>query len=109
MMAARDVVYIRDLLVDLGIVLAAASVISSDSKSAVALGFDPVAFKQTKHILRAAEFIRDLILREMITLEHVPGKVMVADLLTKPVARAVFIALLGLLDNYAEAGVATPS
>ena len=39
MMAARDVVFLRDLLVDLGIILSGASVISSDSKSAVALAY----------------------------------------------------------------------
>ena len=53
MMAARDVVFIRDLLLDLGVTLPTACVLWSDSKSAVAMAFDPVAFKQTKHILSA--------------------------------------------------------
>ena len=43
MMAARDLVFIRDLLSDLGVVLAHACVIYSDSRSAVALAVDPVA------------------------------------------------------------------
>ena len=30
-----------------------------------------------------AEFLRDLVAREVITLAHLPGKVMIADLLTK--------------------------
>ena len=55
MLAARDLTWLRDLLVDLGVALTAASVIWSDSKSAVDMAFDPVAFKQTKHILRTAE------------------------------------------------------
>ena len=109
MMAARDLVFIRDLLTDLGIKLACPSVIFSDSKSAVALAFDPVAFKQTKHILRAAEFLRDLVAREVVTLQHVPGKTMVADLLTKAVARQIFIELLRLLDAYAASGIVCPS
>ena len=89
--------------------LACPSVIFSDSKSAVALAFDPVAFKQTKHILRAAEFLRDLVAREVVTLQHVPGKTMVADLLTKAVARQIFIELLRLLDAYATSGIVCPS
>ena len=109
MMAARDLVFIRDLLVDLCIVLGAASIIWSDSKSAVALAFDPVAFKQTKHILRWAEFLRDLVAREVVTLQHTPGKVMLADLLTKAVARAVYAELIKLLDAYASSGVACPA
>ena len=47
------------LLIDLGFIIDAASVIKCDSKSAVGMAFDPVAFKKTKHILRAAEFLRD--------------------------------------------------
>ena len=83
--------------------------ISSDSKSAVDMAFDPVAFKQTKHILRAAEFLRDLVAREAVTLRHTPGRVMIADLLTKAVERAVYLTLIKLLDYYAVNGVVCPS
>ena len=86
MLCARDLIWIRDLLVDLGIDLSGPSVIRSDSRSAVGMALDPIAFKKTKHILRAAEFLRDLVAREVVTLEHVSGLIMLADLLTKPVA-----------------------
>ena len=66
MMTSRDVVFLRELLVDLGIELGGASVVQSDSASAIALSLDPVAFKKTKHILRAAEFLRDLVAREVV-------------------------------------------
>ena len=75
-----------------------------DSKSAVDLAFNPVAFKHTKHILRAAEFLRDLVARRVVTLQHVKGAVMIADILTKACARQVFIELLRLLDGYAASG-----
>jgi hypothetical protein len=106
MLAARDLVWLCDLLVDLGITLGGASVIWSDSKSAVDMAFDPVAFKQTKHILRAAEFLRDLVARETCTLSHVPGRAMLADLLTKAVSRVVLRELFQLFDRYASDGVA---
>ena len=109
MMAARDLVWLRDLLVDLRIVLGVASVMWSDSKSAVDMAFDPVAFKQTKHILRAAEFLRDLVAREVLVLRHVPGRVMLADLLTKAVARPIFLELLRLFDRYPIDGAVCPS
>ena len=73
-MAARDVIFIRELLADLAIVLACASNIFSDSKSAVGMAYDPVSFKKTKHILRAAEFLRDLVARGVISLSHVAGR-----------------------------------
>ena len=109
MMAARDLAFIRDLLYDLGIVLKSAALMNSDSKSAVDMALDPIAFKRTKHILRAAEFLRDLVAREVVTVQHLPGKVMIADILTKAPARAVFLELVRLIDRYATDGVACPS
>ena len=57
----------------------------------------------------AAEFLRDLVARDVVRLQHLPGKVMVADLLTKAVARALFASLMDLIRQYAESGVACPS
>ena len=81
---------------------------SGHSKSAIDMSMDPVAFKKTKHIVRAAEFRRDLVARDVVRLQHLPGKVMVADLLTKAVARALFASLMDLIRQYAESGVACP-
>ena len=102
MLCARDVMFIRDLLTDLAIRVSTATRIYSDSKSAIDMSFDPVAFKKTKHILRAAEFLRDLVAREVITLVHLAGRVMIADLLTKGVPRPVFVELLAHIDAYAS-------
>ena len=111
MMAARDVIFLRDLLLDLGIPIDAPSVIQSDSKSAIDMSLDPVAFKKTKHILRAAEFLRDLVARDVVRWQHLPGKVMVADLLTKAVApcsRTVRVADGPHQPIHTESGVACP-
>ena len=78
-MAARDVMFLRDLLLDLGVTVDAPSVIQSDSKSAIDMSLDPVAFKKTKHILRAAEFLRDLVARDVVRMQHLPGKIMVVS------------------------------
>ena len=101
--------FLRDLLLDLGVAVDAPSVIQSDSKSAIDMSLDPVAFKKTKHILRAAEFLHDLVARDVVRMQHLPGKIMVADLLTKAVARALFASLMDLIRQYAESGVACPS
>ena len=61
------------------------------------MSLDPVTFEKTKHILRAAEFLRDLVARDVVRLQHLPGKIMVADLLTKAVARALFASLMDLI------------
>jgi hypothetical protein len=106
MLAAKEVIFIRNLLVDLDIVTSGPSPIFSDSKSAVNMSFDPVAFKKTKHILRAAFFLRDLVARGVLELRHVKGTRMMADILTKPTSRAVFVSLLHLIDAYSVTGLA---
>ena len=107
MLTARDLLWLRDLLLDLGIVLGTPPLMQSDSQSAINMSMDPIAFKNTKHILRAAEFLRDLVHREAVSMQHLPGSVMIADILTK--ARVVFIDLLRLIDAYAQDGIAYPA
>ena len=109
MMAARDILWLRDLLVDLGAKCDGPCVLWSDSKSAVDMSLDPIAFKNTKHILRAAYFLRDLVSRMSVAMRHVPGRVMIADLLTKSVGRQLHLELLRLFDAYATDGVVCPA
>ena len=82
--------------------------ISWNQSSAVGMAYDPVSFKKTKHILRAAEFLRDLVARGVIALSHVPGTTMVADILTKAVTRAIYHELMRLIATYAESGIVCP-
>ena len=90
MTAARDVLHYRDLASDFGHLQHGATSMHSDSKSAIDMSLDPVAFKKTKHIMRAAHFLRDLVARRFIAMLKVPGEENVADLLTKPVQLPVF-------------------
>ena len=64
-----------------------------DSKSAIDMCFDPVAFKKTKHILRDANFLRDLVAREVYAPIHVTSDLERADIMTKCVVRAIFLRL----------------
>ena len=83
MLALKDTLWIRQLLLDLRLLHPGPSQMWCDSKSAVAMAFDPVAFKNTKHILRAAEFLKDHVLRRSVTINHAKGSIMIADILTK--------------------------
>ena len=56
MMAAREVLFDRDLFIELGIAVAGPTDILSDSQSAVGMAFDPISFKNTKHINRRIPF-----------------------------------------------------
>ena len=99
MMAARDVVFVREVLSDLGIAMDGPSLIYSDSKSAIDMTIDPVAFKKTKHILRAAQFLRDLVAKEVVTFTHLQGSLMPSDLLTKSVSRSILTDLMKIIHN----------
>ena len=106
MLSLKDTLWIRQLLIDLGVFSPGPTSTWCDSKSAVALALDPVAFKNTKHIMRAAEFLKDHVLRGSVTISHSKGSTMVADILTKGQARPVFLQLLKLLHGYSKHPVA---
>ena len=38
----------------------------------------------------------------VVTMEHIAGTEMIADMLTKPLGRVLFVRLLSLLDNYSR-------
>ena len=114
MLAAKDAAFYRDLLADFLVAFAESpasgpTVLWSDSKSAVDLAFDPVAFKNTKHILRAAHFLRDLVMKGVVTLRHVQGALMLADLLTKAQARPIFMELMRRLRESDTRPIASSS
>ena len=71
----------------------------SDNKSVRDLSIDLVAFKKTKHILRAAEHLRDLCHRLFYEVVWISGEQNPADLFTKAHAVAAFRAYLALLDK----------
>ena len=100
MLALKDTIWLREILLDLGLLLPGPTLMWCDSKSAVDMAFDPVAFKKTKHILRAANFFKDHTKKNTVALQHCKGVIMIADILTKAVARQLFLQLLKLLDDY---------
>ena len=55
-----------------------------DNKSAIDLAYDPVAFKKTKHILRAANELRDRVARDAFCPTYVEAAGQRADIMTKP-------------------------
>jgi len=100
--AVKEILFFRDLLLDLGIALAGPTRLATDNKSVVDLAFDAVAFKKTKHILRAAEFVRDFSHRRVIQVHWIAGHNNPADLLTKPFPLVTFRKLLALLNALPE-------
>ncbi|KAL9263729.1 Retrovirus-related Pol polyprotein from transposon TNT 1-94-like protein [Drosera capensis] len=65
-----------------------------DSMAALGYVKDPNYHKKTKHIDARYYFFRDMVAKEMV-LRHISTSMMVVDLLTKPIARDVFLLILG--------------
>ena len=99
MVAAREGLFFRDLLVELGLPVQGPTVMRSDNKSVKDLSLDAVAFKKTKHILRAANFLRDLCDRLFFEIVWISGKSNPADIFTKAQDLATFRSYLALLDH----------
>lgn len=99
-LAAKEGIFIRELLADLCRPPSGPTRIFSDSKSCVDLTYDPVSFKKTKHILRAANGLRDYVARDVFVLVHIAGSINLADILTKAQAVAVFNQLMQAYDAF---------
>ena len=100
-LAARDVLFFRELLADLGYTQTSPTPLRSDNKGVSELSFDPVAFKKTKHILRAAEFLRDVVSRRKASIIWLSGSDIVADLFTKSITLPVFRHLMLQMSSLA--------
>ena len=100
MIALKDLIFFRELLFVLNLLAQGPTPMYTDSKSAVDLSFDHIAFKNTKHVLRAANFMRDNVVKMVVALFHLPGRIMIADILTKSLPRATYIALLTMIAEY---------
>ena len=64
------------------------------------LSYDPVSFKKMKHILCAANGLRDYVARQVYVLVHLPGGVNMADILTKAQATSVFTTLMAAYEAF---------
>ena len=82
-LASREAIYVRDLLADLSFGVTRPTPLYLDSKAALDLAVDPVAFKKTKHILRHAFELRDRVARRLFTPSFVPSEDQLADIFTK--------------------------
>jgi hypothetical protein len=96
-LATRECVYVRDLLDDLGFGVTAPTPLFLDSKSALDLAADPVAFKKTKHILRHAYELRDRVARMLYEPRYVPTADQLGDIFTKALRPALHVSLLDRL------------
>ena len=91
--AVQEAVWLRRFLLHLGVVTHTLDpvTIHCDSMAALAYAKDPKYHGKTKHIDLRYHFIRDMVAQKEVILKHIPTTRMIADPLTKPIAKESFM------------------
>ena len=82
--AALECVYMRSLLAELNAQQDSATKLFMDNQSAIALSYNPIDHKRTKHIELRVHKIRELVADNSVALNWIPTSDMLADVFTKP-------------------------
>ena len=87
--AAKEAVWIRKFIGELGVVPSIAGPITlyCDSTGAIAQALEPRSHNRSKHVLRKYHLIREIIDRKDIVIEKIPSEDNIADPLTKALAQ----------------------
>ncbi|GAA5918472.1 hypothetical protein JCM5296_002729, partial [Sporobolomyces johnsonii] len=108
--AAREGVWLRSLLVDVGFPLPSPTLIRGDNSGSLLLADHPTSHSRTKHIAVHFHFTREKVEEGIVDLKWVPTGEMVADMLTKGLGTAkhlLFRRRCGLRDCHREGGYET--
>ncbi|KAJ0576790.1 putative RNA-directed DNA polymerase [Helianthus annuus] len=89
--ATCECIWLRRILEDLGFKQEEPTVIYCDNKSAINLSRNPVLHSRSKHIELRYHFIREMVMKERISLEYCSTNAQLADVLTKSLSREKFM------------------
>lgn len=102
-LAAKEAVWERSLLQELGVLITTPTVINSDSQSAIHVTRNGIINPRTKAINIKHHFLKDLSTNNIISICYKPTGDQIADALTKPLPR-------GSLERFrVEMGVGPPT
>ena len=108
--AAKEMIWFKYLLKDLGMSKYQPAILFCDNQGAIALAKNPTHHAKTKHVDVQLHFIRDHVEKGTINVKYCPTEVMLADLMTKGLARERHGRLLGLMGvGTCEVANTTPS
>jgi transposase InsO family protein len=84
--ATREAVWWRTLTTELGLPPSAATTIYSDSQGAIARAKNPEQHKRAKHMDIQYHYVREQVQAGSVVMPYISTELMVADVLTKPLA-----------------------
>ncbi|PRQ56213.1 putative RNA-directed DNA polymerase [Rosa chinensis] len=98
-----ELLWLRNLLRDLGFKLKSTMQLYCDNKAAIDISQNPVQHDRTKHVEVDRHFIKEKLDAKIISFPFVPTEEQLADVLTKGVSRKAFydsLSKLGMVDVY---------
>ncbi|KAL1204141.1 Retrovirus-related Pol polyprotein from transposon TNT 1-94 [Cardamine amara subsp. amara] len=95
--AAKQAIWLQDLLSEITGQSCKKTTIFIDNRSAIALTKNLVFHGRSKHIHKRYHFIRVCVEDDQLEVEHVPGEKQKADILTKTLARIKFKEMRSLI------------
>ena len=88
--ASQEVVWLRNLLKDIGFPQLNATLVYEDNQGAMCLAKNPKAHSRTKHIDIKYHYTRELVAKKILTIKYIPTGEMIADTLTKGLPKPKF-------------------
>ncbi|KAL1500210.1 hypothetical protein AB1Y20_012879 [Prymnesium parvum] len=107
--AAKEGVYLRNFLEDLGFPPDGPTSLSTDNTAAQKLSYNPEHHERVKHIDRRHFYIRDLVEDHVLTVPFVATAANMADIFTKPLPAASFFPLRNAIMNHIPSRFHSPS
>ena len=98
--AARQAIWLQDLLQEIVGPSREKTVIRIDNRSAIALTKNPVFHGRSKHIHTRYHFIRECVEKGLMTVEHIPRNEQKADILTKALGRLKYKEMRDLIGMH---------
>lgn len=100
--ATREAVFLRNMMLEIGLPQNSATTINEDNQPCIHLVRNPVTSGRSKHIALRFNFVRDQILDGNIEVVYCPTADMVADLLTKMLAKPQHCRLRAMVLGMSE-------
>ena len=98
--AAKEGVYLRRFLADLGFGSEPPTAVATDNTGAKALSYNPEHHERVKHVERRHFYVRELVEDGLLTVPYVATTSNMADFFTKPLAAAQFYSLRNRIMNF---------
>ena len=96
-LATQEIVWLRQLLSELGEDVSGPSLLMEDNQGAIATANNPVNHAKTKHIQIKYHHVRDAVEQQTIELCYCRSKEMLADIFTKPSPRDHLLLLSSII------------